>query len=165
LLQLVYFGYPQAHEGDAERAVRDQHAVSHVLRDEPSKAAHGLREALLVGRDTSRRSSGSIRVDSAVEPTKSENITVTWRRSARSSGCALWVLDLVAPSTEGVLTAPVARREKSAVVPERRDAQFLQVLCRQGQEDRLVYLILAEDRLVLCEAPFGMTAASRNGAD
>jgi hypothetical protein len=27
-----------------------------------------------------------MRVDSAVEPTKSENITVTWRRSARSSG-------------------------------------------------------------------------------
>src|SRR5262249_32614758 len=38
---------------------------------------------------TSRRSSGSMRADSAVEPTKSENITVTWRRSARSSGGAL----------------------------------------------------------------------------
>ena len=35
---------------------------------------------------TSRRSSGSMRAESAVEPTKSENITVTWRRSARSSG-------------------------------------------------------------------------------
>src|SRR6476469_5584633 len=33
---------------------------------------------------TSRKSSGSMRPDSAVEPTKSENITVTWRRSARS---------------------------------------------------------------------------------
>ena len=33
---------------------------------------------------TSRRSSGSMRADSAVEPTKSENITVTWRRSAAS---------------------------------------------------------------------------------
>src|ERR1700733_430385 len=33
----------------------------------------------------SRRSSGSMRADSAVEPTRSENITVTWRRSARSS--------------------------------------------------------------------------------
>ena len=30
-----------------------------------------------------------MRAESAVEPTKSENITVTWRRSARSSGCAL----------------------------------------------------------------------------
>ena len=31
---------------------------------------------------TSRRSSGSSRVDSAVEPTRSQNITVSWRRSA-----------------------------------------------------------------------------------
>ena len=37
---------------------------------------------------SSRRSSGSMRAESAVEPTKSENITVTWRRSARSSGWA-----------------------------------------------------------------------------
>ena len=37
---------------------------------------------------TSRRSSGSIRADSAVEPTNSENTTVTWRRSAASCGFA-----------------------------------------------------------------------------
>ena len=30
-----------------------------------------------------------MRAESAVEPTRSENITVTWRRSARSSGEAL----------------------------------------------------------------------------
>src|SRR5215475_3686847 len=33
---------------------------------------------------TSRRSSGSMAVESAVEPTRSANITVTWRRSAVS---------------------------------------------------------------------------------
>jgi hypothetical protein len=44
-----------------------------------------------------------MRAERAVEPTKSENITVTWRRSARSSGCALGVLDVVAGSTEGAL--------------------------------------------------------------
>ena len=33
-------------------------------------------------------SSGSMRADSAVEPTRSENITVTWRRSATSCGFA-----------------------------------------------------------------------------
>ena len=37
---------------------------------------------------TSRRSSGSMRAESAVEPTKSENITVTWRRSAVSGVCS-----------------------------------------------------------------------------
>src|ERR1700682_545874 len=31
---------------------------------------------------TSRKSSGSSRVESAVEPTRSQNITVIWRRSA-----------------------------------------------------------------------------------
>ena len=39
-------------------------------------------DAFLVARNASRRSSGSIRAESAVEPTRSENITVTWRRSA-----------------------------------------------------------------------------------
>src|SRR5215831_2924380 len=38
---------------------------------------------------TSRRSSGSIRADSAVEPTKSENITVTWRRSADADAASV----------------------------------------------------------------------------
>jgi hypothetical protein len=38
---------------------------------------------------TSRKSSGSMRADRAVEPTKSENITVTWRRSAASCGFGL----------------------------------------------------------------------------
>src|SRR6516164_5614072 len=40
---------------------------------------------------TSRRSSGSMRADSAVEPTRSENITVTWRRSAASLGATATV--------------------------------------------------------------------------
>src|SRR5216684_1599033 len=34
---------------------------------------------------TSRRSSGSKRTDSGVEPTRSQNITVSWRRSAASA--------------------------------------------------------------------------------
>ena len=33
-----------------------------------------------------RRSSGSSRADRAVEPTRSQNITVSWRRSASSRG-------------------------------------------------------------------------------
>ena len=46
-----------------------QDTVAHVLRDEPAETAHSLGDALLVGRMTSRRSSGSIRAESAVEPT------------------------------------------------------------------------------------------------
>jgi hypothetical protein len=35
---------------------------------------------------------------------------------------------------------------------QRRDAKLLQVLVRQARENRLVYVILAEDRLILSEA-------------
>jgi hypothetical protein len=51
-----------------------------------------------------------MRADSAVEPTKSENITVTWRRSARSSGEALGALGVVAASAEGALFPASLRR-------------------------------------------------------
>ena len=64
---------------------------------------------------TSRKSSGSMRADSAVEPTRSENITVTWRRSARSSGCALGALDVVAASTEWRLTARVVTQSSDGI--------------------------------------------------
>ena len=63
---------------------------------------------------TSRRSSGSMRAESAVEPTKSENITVTWRRSARSSGGALGALDVVVASTDGALPLASLRRAAMA---------------------------------------------------
>ena len=55
-----------------------------------------------------------MRAESAVEPTRSENITVTWRRSARSSGCALGALDVVAASTEGALPLASLRRAAMA---------------------------------------------------
>ena len=54
-----------------------------------------------------------MRADSAVEPTKSENITVTWRRSARSSGCAFGEVDVVAASTVGAL--PLASLRSAAM--------------------------------------------------
>src|SRR5580704_13072597 len=104
---------------------------------------------------TSRKSSGSMRAESAVDPTRSENITVTWRRSARSSGCVLGALDAVVASTVGALPLPSLRSAamaSSSLVSKRRDAKLLQVLVRQARENRLVYVILAEDRLVLSEA-------------
>jgi hypothetical protein len=51
-----------------------------------------------------------MRADRAGEPTKSENITVTWRRSARSSGDTLGVADTVATSAEGALPPASLRR-------------------------------------------------------
>ena len=43
----------------------------------------------------------------------------------------------------------------TGTVPERRDAELLQVLVRQARENRSVYVIFAEDRLVLTEATPG----------
>ena len=55
----------------------DEDAVAHVLRYEAAEATYGLRNALLIGRNDLAEVFGSMRADSAVEPTKSENITVT----------------------------------------------------------------------------------------
>jgi hypothetical protein len=92
----------------------------------------------------------------AVEPTRSENITVIWRRSARSSLAALGLLDPVAVSSERALPlAPLCRAAMASTSftrAQRRGTALLQVLVRQARENRLVYVILAEDRLVLPEA-------------
>ena len=50
----------------------DQDPVAHVLRDEAAEALHGLRDALLIGRNYFTKISGSMRAESAVEPTRSE---------------------------------------------------------------------------------------------
>ena len=97
-----------------------------------------------------------MRAESTVEPTKSENITVTWRRSARSSGEALGVPDAVAMSAEGALPLASLRRASMAsssftAVPNRGDAKLLQGLVRQARKNRLIYVILAECRLVFPE--------------
>ena len=98
-----------------------------------------------------------MRPDRAVEPTKSENITVTWRRSARSSGGALGAPDVIAVSTEDAL--PVASATQSSdgfqqlhtgALPKRRQAPSGLSCLRPGIP--LVYVILAECRLILPEA-------------
>ena len=42
--------------------------------------------------------------------------------------------------------------EDFAAVPDNRDAEVFQVLTREVRQNRLVYLVLAEDRLVFPEA-------------
>jgi hypothetical protein len=61
-----------------------------------------------------------MRAESAVEPTRSDNITVTWRRSARTSGDTLVALDVVATSAEGGLLPASARRAAIASSSLRR---------------------------------------------
>src|SRR5262245_54666267 len=57
----------------------------------------------------------------------------------------------------GCLTARLVTQRSDGIqqlhaVPKRRDAKLLQVLVRQARKNRLVYVILAECRLVLPEA-------------
>ena len=89
----------------------DQNAVAHVLRDEAAEALNGLCDALLVGRNDLAQVFGVHAGRQAVEPTRSENITVTWRRSARSSGRAL-----------GAVTALTLREEVFTLASLRRAA-------------------------------------------
>ena len=61
-----------------------------------------------------------MRADSAVEPTKSENITVTWRRSARSSGEVLGAVEGATASFAVALAPRSARRAAMASSRMRR---------------------------------------------
>ena len=90
-----------------------------------------------------------MRAERAVEPTKSENITVTWRRSARSSGCALGALDVVVASTDGVLPFASLRRAAMASssftrCPSAATPSSFRSSAVRLRQDRLVYLIFAE---------------------
>jgi hypothetical protein len=86
-----------------------------------------------------------MRADRAVELTKSENITVTWRRSARSSGGAFGVLDVGRCVNRWRLAARVVAQSSESVeqlepVTDCCDAKLLQGLVRQARKNRLVYL-------------------------
>ena len=94
-----------------------------------------------------------MRADSAVEPTRSENSTVTWRRSARSSGEALGALDVVDASTEGVLPLPSLRRAAIASssftrCPSDATPSSFRFSCVKLGRLPSVYVILAEDGFV-----------------
>src|SRR5947199_10646014 len=60
----------------------DQDPVAHIARDEAREAPYDLGHLAIISAPIrSRRSSGSRRTDNAVEPTRSQNITVSCRRS------------------------------------------------------------------------------------
>ena len=82
----------------------------------------------------SRRSSGSMRAESAVEPTRSENITVTWRRSAVSCGATGGATG--GAGLGGPFRCPIKfgdRAQQLAAMSERRDAESFRGL---DQSDR-----------------------------
>src|SRR5262245_51877943 len=104
---------------------------------------------------TSRRSSGSMRADSAPLSRPSR------RTSPSPDGARRDLLDVRLRHLMWALRQRRAPRvvtqgsdgiQQLHTVSKRRDAEFLQVLVRQARKNRLVYVILAEDRLILPEA-------------
>ena len=98
-----------------------------------------------------------MRAESAVEPTKvGEHHRHLAALGAVFGRCA-WGTRRGRCVNGGRLAARVAAQSSDGIeqlhaVPECRDAKLLQVLVRQARKNRLVYLVLAECRLVLSEA-------------
>src|SRR5271166_2222719 len=93
---------------------------------------------------TSRKSSGSIPLESAVDPTRSQNITVSWRRSAWAGAGAGGGTDAGVAVRAGAGAAAL-----SAAMADRGHADGDQVVGRQVRQNVSVDLIVAERRLVL----------------
>src|SRR5262249_52660070 len=91
-----------------------QDPITHVFRYEAGEALHGLCNAPLVSRNDFAEVFRVHAGGEAVEPTRSESITVTWRRSARASGGALGALDVLDASTEDALLLASLRRAAMA---------------------------------------------------
>ena len=123
-----------------------EHAVTHVLRHEPAKALHGLCDAFLIRRNNLAQSSGSIRAESAVEPTRSENITVTCLCSAASAAFGSTSLGKGAAVARSEIASKSRIRCPSEVTPK-----FLQVgVCELGEKSK-INVVLGKALCVLSE--------------
>ena len=93
-----------------------------------------------------------MRAERAVEPTRSENITVTWRRSAVSRGGASPAARM--PSAPAPVFGVASRLaiERSNLRRAEQNAELLQVLIREIGQDAVVYCVIAKRGLVLLKA-------------
>jgi hypothetical protein len=95
-----------------------------------------------------------MRAESAVEPTKSENITVTWRRSAVSSGS-----DAAGATTASNCGCALLygfesrnRPQQLAAMAERRNTYLFEILIGQVTQDREVNIVISKALDVLGHA-------------
>ena len=102
---------------------------------------------------TSRRSSGSIRAESAVEPTRSENITVTWRRSAVSRTAAVRRVLRRHPQVGGSNRLQLSNgRKHLAAMAERCNADLFEVLIGQVTQYREIDIVFGKALGILGQA-------------
>ena len=91
-----------------------------------------------------------MRAESAVEPTRSENMTVTWRRSAAVSLEGGVVVSKAAKGASAALGRDCV--EERTAMPNDGYAQILQILRREARKELFRNGVLAEGSLVLFEA-------------
>ena len=129
----------------------NEHAVAHILRHEPSEAAHGIGDARLIGRNDLAQ---VLWVHSCGQRRRTDKVTehhcnlaalsavlggfATFRRSVRSGRARF-----SAQGCDGV--------EQLEPMTDRCNAKLLQRLVRQARKNRLVYFILAKRRLIPLE--------------
>ena len=98
----------------------NQHAVAHIFRYEAAEAAPSPQRTSGRPKSLPGGLQGPYAPIGPLSPLHPENITVTWRRSARSSGEGLGASDAVATSTEGTLPPASVRRTAIASSSLRR---------------------------------------------
>jgi hypothetical protein len=100
----------------------NEHPIAHILGDKTAKAADGVGDTAMIGADDLAQILGSKRIDSGVDPTRSQNITVSWRRSASAGAVPpLGAMDGVGSGGAAARRAAIAsssrRRSPTKVTP------------------------------------------------
>ena len=113
----------------------DEHAVAQIFGHETAVAAHRLGDACLIGRNQLAQVFGVHRPESAVEPTRSENMTVTWRRSAESCGCGAMGCRRLSLRRPRLDAFKVGNRAQHFAPITEKDTQLLQILIGQVGKD------------------------------
>src|SRR5262249_42238111 len=134
----------------------NKRAIAQILSHETAQAAYGICNALVVGRNDFAE---VFRVHARRECRRADQVGeqhghltalgAVFGSTARGGWGRL-------PFTGRPPIARVATQSSDGIqqlhtVTKRGDAKLLQVLVRQARENRLVYVILAEDRLILPE--------------
>src|SRR5262245_22228412 len=165
---MALFGYPVAQGNDAERAARGALSIQRALAEVNRKNAGSGKPALnaRIGIETGPvviDAAGEIygdapnvaaRVQALAEP---GTVVMTVRVQHQDVGARQQRARKSASQPTVELHALVTTQSSDGIqqldtVPERCDAKLLQVLFRQARKDSLVYLVLAEYRLILPEA-------------
>src|SRR5216684_1945174 len=101
-----------------------QHAVTEILGNKAAGAGDYLGATAVIGADDVAQLPGSSRADNAVEPTRSANMTVSWRRSAsgalppeRSSSTDCSAVSRSVSARNAAIASTRIRRWPTAVTP------------------------------------------------